>query len=92
MNIIISTIVPLAICILNVLAIIAVLREQARSVRINNAYHTAYRRLKEWSVSHMLHCKNIDTHEGLLKIINKDHALIVESHRKVPLFNRNTSR
>lgn len=91
MNTILYAVVPLAICIFNLLLIIAVLREQARSVRINNAYHTAYRRLREWSLHYVMNSKSSKEIEMIQQLLNKDHALIIEAHKKLPLFKRNTS-
>jgi len=88
---ILYTILPLVLCVLNLLVIIAIIRLQERSTRINNAYHAAYRRLREWSLYYVMSSKEKNEIEMIQQLLNKDHALIIEAHRKIPLFKRNTS-
>lgn len=88
---ILYVIVPLAICIFNVLFIIAILREQEKSVRINNAYYHAYRRLEDLSLFYVTNYGTDTQIQKLKQLLRKDGELILEAHRKVPTFNRNTS-
>lgn len=82
MNTALLAIILLALFFLDTLAVFAVLRMQERSVQINNAYHDAYRRLREWSLHYVMNSKNPKEIEMIQQLLNKDHALIVEAHLK----------
>jgi len=53
-----------------------------RCARINSAYHTAYRRMREQYITLASKIGDKEYMEAIYRILNKDHALIVEAHLK----------